>query len=109
MKDLEANYRYVQTECPLADIPPNERYCQYTKRCESTMRKTGQIALTVHHMYWPHHDYNKGYEKQFRNDPYNQELLCPAVHEELHHEYDPPKKPSRDEMELFINHGSNES
>lgn len=59
--------------------------------CPYVGRKT--CTITRHHLYHPANQYETPVEKEFRNLPENIEMLERCVHDEAHHQVEPPNKP----------------
>ncbi len=70
--------------------------------CKYSGSKHG-CRTNIHHEYYPKRDYTTPIEKEFRELEENKTPMCMAEHDQIHRDFGPPDKPSRDEMLLAIN------
>ena len=57
-----------------------------------------------HHIWFPRRDYKTDVERKFRNLPCNIVWIDEKIHRLLHQFTEVPKKPSREEMLMYINY-----
>jgi len=50
--------------------------------------------MNVHHRYWPAYMYRTQLEREFRDLEVNKDRICSYEHAMIHHEEQPPIKPS---------------
>ena len=72
-------------------IPCNpETPCKY--------REEDDCFEDIHHEAYPKSEYRGQLEKRFRECALNKVLICRAVHDDIHKQDLPPRKPSEDTM-----------
>ncbi len=74
---------------------PKEFCPYYGKKTPKSLRgqQSHGCYADEHHAYWPENDYRTPIEKAYRELPENKYQLCRWVHDDVHLEHLPPKKP----------------
>ena len=66
------------------------------------LRDTIGCFEDIHHKAYPKSEYRTALEKKFRNHIMNKVLMCRQIHNDIHAQNLPPKKPTPEEMRRLL-------
>ncbi len=81
--------------------PRENPECIYYQRSVKAPGASSGCFADTHHQWWPSPEYRTKTEKDFRNLACFKELICRAIHDEIHAN-PPPDKPSYPDMREYI-------
>ena len=56
----------------------------------------------IHHLIYPRREYRFGIARQYREHPTHKQLVCRAIHDEIHATFNPPEKITQELMAQFL-------